>query len=104
MVTIISDELLKDLNEGKVINIEVGPLGLSLASEKWAKKHDPDNKKRCIHDNVSCPFCESFEVQIEGNHIRKDEDGQLDIMGDTGDAFWGVIENVKYCPYCGRRL
>lgn len=40
MVNIISDELLKDLNNGKVINLEIGGLGLSLASEKWAKKQD----------------------------------------------------------------
>lgn len=40
MVTIISDELLKDLNNGKVIDIEISGLGFSLASEKWAKKQE----------------------------------------------------------------
>lgn len=38
MVTIISDELLEDLNNGKTINLEIGPLGITLASEKWAKR------------------------------------------------------------------
>lgn len=37
-VVIIGDDLLKDLNEGKTINIEVGPLGVTLASEKWVKR------------------------------------------------------------------
>lgn len=51
MVTVISDQLLKDLNEGRVIDIEIGGLGFSLASEKWVKKQeylgnirDKDNK------------------------------------------------------------
>lgn len=38
MVTVISDELLEDLNNGKTINVEIGPLGITLASEKWVKK------------------------------------------------------------------
>lgn len=40
MVTVISDQLLKDLNEGRVIDIEVSGLGFSLASEKWVKKQE----------------------------------------------------------------
>lgn len=52
-----------------------------------------------------CSFCESFEEQHDGNHIYKDEEGRFDIMADTGDSFqWGAIEDVNYCPYCGRRL
>lgn len=40
MVTVISDELLKDLNKGKVINIEICGIGFSLAGEKWVKKQE----------------------------------------------------------------
>lgn len=38
MVNVISDELLEDLNNGKVINLEFGPLTVSLASNKWIQK------------------------------------------------------------------
>lgn len=50
MVTIISNELLKDLNDGKVINIEVGPLGLSLASEKWANRMEQTGNLRRVNN------------------------------------------------------
>lgn len=53
MVTVISNELLKDLNDGKVINIEVGPLGLSLASEKWTKRmEESGNLKGEENDDI----------------------------------------------------
>lgn len=38
MVTIINDEDMKKLNSGKTINLEIGPLGITLASEKWVKR------------------------------------------------------------------
>lgn len=38
MVNIISDELLEDLNNGKVVNLEFGPLTISLANSKWVEK------------------------------------------------------------------
>lgn len=58
------------------------------------------------HDlNKPCSFCENFEERNDENHIYKDEDGQFDIMAYTGDYFqWGIIEDIVYCPYCGRRL
>lgn len=46
MVNIISDELLEDLNNGKVVNLEFGPLTVSLASSKWVEKQkELDNIK-----------------------------------------------------------
>lgn len=38
MVTVISDELLKQLNDGKTIDIDFGQLGATIASEKWLKR------------------------------------------------------------------
>lgn len=37
-VTIINNDMLKDLNNGKAINIELGPFGITLASEKWVER------------------------------------------------------------------
>lgn len=41
MVYILSDELLKDLNNGKVIEVDICGLGFCMANEEWAKKNDP---------------------------------------------------------------
>lgn len=37
-VVIISDEDLKRLNDGKTVDLDFGPLGVTIASEKWAKR------------------------------------------------------------------
>lgn len=58
MVNIISDELLEDLNNGKVVNLEFGPLTVSLASNKWVEKQkelgnikDVDEYEKEFEDN-----------------------------------------------------
>lgn len=86
-----------------------------LDIEKQYAKVTEGMFKKCIldmekqyfikHDSKPCSFCENFEEQDDENHIYKDEDGQFNIMADTGDPYqWGIIEDINYCPYCGRRL
>lgn len=58
-----------------------------------------------------CKFCEKIYPLHEGgipdeNVITYDDRyDQFDIWSDTGDPYdSGVLEDVKYCPYCGRKL
>lgn len=37
-VTIIDNESLKRLNEGKTVDIDFGPISVTLATEKWAER------------------------------------------------------------------
>lgn len=58
-----------------------------------------------VFKEITCDFCNDFESKPDSNHLYKHPDGRFIIMADTGDSFqWGTIEDVKYCPYCGRRL
>lgn len=37
--------------------------------------------------------------------ITVDEDGELDIVADSGDPYeLGYVCDIKFCPYCGRNL
>lgn len=41
----------------------------------------------------------------EENYIFTDEDGAFCIEAQAGDPYEsGIVENIKYCPYCGRKL
>lgn len=41
----------------------------------------------------------------EDNYIYADKDGTFNIEAQTGDPYEsGIVENIKYCPYCGRKL
>ncbi len=58
-----------------------------------------------------CSFCEKIYQLIEGglpnkNLIAYDKIwGQFDIWAATDDPYdSGIIEDVRYCPYCGRAL
>lgn len=58
-----------------------------------------------LEKEMTCDFCNDFKSKPDGNHLYKHPDGEFIIMADTGDSFqWGAIEDIKYCPYCGRRL
>lgn len=37
-VTIIDNESLKKLNAGKTVDLDFGPLSVTIASEKWVEK------------------------------------------------------------------
>lgn len=37
-VTIISNEDLNKLNKGEAVDLDFGPLGVTIASEKWVKR------------------------------------------------------------------
>lgn len=60
-----------------------------------------------------CEFCKDiakddkkfFNKRLNGgNFIFQDEQG-FGILADTGDSgCLGCIENIKFCPYCGRKL
>lgn len=54
MVTIISNEDLEALNNGKAVNLEFGPLGVTLASEKWVERMGLMGN---IKDSESCDGC-----------------------------------------------
>lgn len=59
-----------------------------------------------------CEFCENIVVESEWDNARgkyedfiyKDNRG-YGIFIDTGDSGCpGNLENIGYCPYCGRKL
>ena len=61
-----------------------------------------------MNENNSCDFCEHIKDVTEDfnneNCIVKDEN-QYDIIAVVADPFdWGLIERIKFCPYCGRKL
>lgn len=68
-----------------------------------------DQKRRItMNENNSCNFCEHIkdvsEDFINENCIVKDKN-QYDIIAVLADPFdWGLIERIKFCPYCGRKL
>lgn len=37
-VTIISNDVLNRLNEGEAVDLDFGPLGVTIASEKWVER------------------------------------------------------------------
>lgn len=39
-ITIIDNESLKRLNAGKTVDLDFGPLSVTIASEKWIKKQE----------------------------------------------------------------
>ena len=48
-------------------------------------------------------------MNIDDNYLTKNcsvMDGEsIDIVAETGDCFCtGIVEDIKYCPYCGRDL
>lgn len=58
--------------------------------------------------NRKCKFCSlifNIEEAPDFNCIVKDSTSQFDINVVTGDPYVGsYLEDVKYCPYCGRDL
>lgn len=52
-ITIIDNESLKRLNEGKTVDLDFGPVSVTLASEKWVKKMKKNgNIKESKHGKV----------------------------------------------------
>ena len=41
-VTIIDNESLKRLNEGKTVDLEFGPLSVTIATEKWVERMEKE--------------------------------------------------------------
>ena len=58
--------------------------------------------------NCKCKFCSlifDIEEAPDFNCIVKERTGQFDINVPAGDPYdFGYLEDVKYCPYCGRDL
>lgn len=69
-----------------------------------------------MRGKTMCKFCEEiamndeecgkFIINGKEDFIFKDDCGEgFKILTDTGDSFvHGVIDNVRYCPRCGRKL
>lgn len=55
-----------------------------------------------------CEFCFSIDSEIKPSktHITYDRDSdQFDIQVETADPYdGGILEGVKFCPYCGEKL
>lgn len=49
-VTIISNEDLKKLNNGKTVNLDFGPFSVTIASEKWIERMEKSGNIRNEHD------------------------------------------------------
>lgn len=61
-----------------------------------------------MSENNPCNFCKYIydisEYFDDKNCIVKDEN-QYDIYAVAGDPYdSGWIEDIKFCPYCGRKL
>jgi len=99
MVYIIGNDLLKDLNEGKVINLEIGGLGFSLASEKWANRmNEIGNVLNLKEKNVvQCPACKKF-VSYSDSDILKT---YVQIAPNTRGIRY---KEYVICPYCGEDI
>ena len=66
-----------------------------------------------IYDGRKLYSKKKEEMLLEWEKVRKREDdnfiyeidGKYTIVAETGDSFLsGAVENIKYCPYCGREL
>lgn len=52
-VSIIDNESLKRLNEGKTVDLDFGPVSVTIASEKWVERMEKlGNIKDSIHGKV----------------------------------------------------
>lgn len=52
-VTIISNEDLKKLNDGKTVDLDFGPVSVTIASEKWVERMEKlGNIKDSKHGKV----------------------------------------------------
>jgi len=43
------------------------------------------------------------DSSYEGDYLFKDR-GKFGIYVDTGNLQPGILDDIKYCPYCGRKL
>ena len=45
------------------------------------------------------------DKKYDGNYLAKNYDDVITLVAVTGDPFCeGSARNIKYCPYCGRKL
>lgn len=55
-----------------------------------------------------CEFCKEIikenEENIREELITQRGNGRFDLCCHTGGDDWGVVEDVKFCPVCGRKL
>ncbi len=75
---------------------------------------DREPKKECAFCKTIYPVEDTSDMAFqrgkykdfkEDNYIYADEDGTFNIEAQAGDPYEsGIVENIKYCPYCGRKL
>lgn len=96
------EELDRIRNGGKVTTIDDDCTSIFYVSKETFE----EAISKTVEDTVEpCDFCSNFSLKNHENHIEKDEDGCFNIWADTGDPWeWGIVEKIKYCPYCGRLL
>lgn len=55
-----------------------------------------------------CEFCKEIIKENEDSNkeeiIIKRDNGRIDLCCHAGGDDWGVVEDVKFCPLCGRKL
>lgn len=55
-----------------------------------------------------CDFCKTIHEQrvyYSGESYLYKDENKISIIADTYDPLeYGILENVKFCPYCGRKL
>lgn len=98
------EELDRIRNGGKVTTIDDDCTSIIYVSKETFE----EVISRTVEDTVEpCDFCSDFSSKKCGDYIYKDpkEDGRFDLFADSGDPWeYGIVERIKYCPYCGRLL
>lgn len=51
-----------------------------------------------------CNFCKDFSFRNHGNFIHKEKNGMFTIILSGHPTQWRCLEDVKYCPFCGKSL
>lgn len=55
--------------------------------------------------NIATTNSEYFKERIEGGDFIFQSEGEFRILIDTGDSgCLGVLNNIRFCPMCGRKL
>lgn len=55
-----------------------------------------------------CEFCKEIIKENEDSNreelIIQRDSGRFDLCCHAGGSDWGAVEDVKFCPKCGRKL
>lgn len=104
----VSEEQIEALKNGDVASIDIGnEYTILVYSERKPKKCEFCKTIIPEEDADDRAFCQGkYKGCREENFIWRDkDDGAFCIEAPSGDPYEvGLVCNIKYCPYCGRKL